>query len=141
MSPFIRRHIPASSYPYIASHPLVFIVGCFAMLSGFTIMLLPGELYGTTSLELFLPPLWEQAWPAVHCLGGIALTAGILKLRPHWEAFGCVILTATFTCQCLAVFSIRGFETGYVAGMTLGSVAVGLAVRSCFLVWAGGKSK
>ena len=125
-----------ANWPYIISYPVMTVVGSIATMSGAMLLLFPSVALSESSLGIFLPPVWEVAWPAIHTIGGVSLVIGVITRRPSFEAAGCVLLTSTFACQCLAVLAIRGFETGFIAGITLGSLALGLAVRAYMLVWA-----
>lgn len=136
MSDRIYRVLARSDWPYVLSHPLLLVIGLFAVLSGALLGMSP-RFMDNSSLGLFLPPVWQAMWPATHALGGLSLVYGAATRRPHFEAAGCVFLVCTFSCQCLAVLVVRNFDSGFVASATLGSVAVGLAVRAYLLAWAG----
>ena len=137
----MRRLFPKTSWPYILSHPTAFVVGIIAVFSGLFLLCFPSIATTSSSLGLWLPPIWEQAWPLMHMLGGLALVYGIVYGKPHFEAPGCVFLAATFSCQCIAVLAVRGFDSGFVASATLGSLAMGLAVRCCILTWAAKRGR
>lgn len=131
-----KLNIAPGSWPYILSHPVITVVGAVAVVSGLMIFLAPGDTLNSSSLAMWLPPLWERLWPFFHMVGGITLIYGIVTRKPQWEALGCVFLVSTFFCQCIAVLVIRGFDSGFVASVTLGSLALGLAFRAALLVWA-----
>lgn len=132
--------LPKASWPYVLSHPVLVTVGVVAVLTGFLIGLWP-DLMELSSLGIWIPGIWERLWPSFHAIGGLALLYGILHRKPHYEAAGCVLLASTFASQCVAVLAIRGFGAGFLAAATLGSLALGLAIRCYVLAWAASRGR
>lgn len=136
----VYKALARSDWPYVLTHPLLLVVGTFAVLSG-TLLGVSPAFMDNSSLGVFLPSVWESVWPLMHALGGFALVYGAATRRPQFEAAGCVFLVCTFSCQCLAVLVVRNLDAGFVASATLGSVAMGLAARAYLLAWAGQRDK
>ena len=113
-----------------ARFPIATCIGIGAFLVG-ALLAFPGGLsVGPSSLGEWIPEGIQPLWPILHGIGGTLVCLGIFKDRPKPEAAGFAILAVTCSFDSLAVFSIRGFESGIPAGGIVGSVAIGCAARA-----------
>jgi Mg/Co/Ni transporter MgtE len=61
------------------------------------------------------------------------VVVGISGGRPNIEAAGFVLLGCALSISATAVFAVRGFNPGLVAGSTIGPCAAGCLARALIL--------
>jgi hypothetical protein len=123
-----------STLIYALAHPLAIVVALGASIAGFLFLVFPDTFaIGATALGEWLPDGFVPVWAAIYCAGGSFVAYGIFAGRPNIEAAGFVLLGCALAISAFAVFAVRGFNTGLVAGTTIGPCAGGCLIRALIL--------
>lgn len=119
----------------LQQHALAVAIGLWSTFSSIFIIVAPTTFFAHSTLGMYLPtPIWYYGWPVLHLIGGLAVIAGVARLTPSVEAFGCVFLTATFGVNVAAILTVRGLDSGFVPALLMWSIAAGFAVRAIVII-------
>lgn len=110
--------------------PIATCIGLGALLVGLVLAFPGGLSVGPSSLGEWIPEGIQPVWPILHGIGGAAVVYGIFRDKPKPEAAGFAILAVTCAFDSLAVYTVRGVESGMPEGGIVGSVAIGCAARA-----------
>lgn len=133
----IRRHDERNAY--IASHPLAFVVGLWAMAAGIGAVLLlafPSDaIRSDAALGQMLPDWALYLWGASYAMGGALLVNGLWNLSLRSEVAGCFAVAGTQLVNVYAIIIVRGTGAGFVSGVGF-AVCVGLLARAVVMTKA-----
>lgn len=123
---------------YLMEHPLAFVIGVWAAVSGFVALALlafPGlqDPAQQSALASLFPPGAELAWAVMYGIGGVLFATGIVRLSLRVEIAGCLLIAGTQLVNVYAIALVRGPVAGFVSGIGF-AVALGLITRAVFLL-------